>query len=84
MAGEDLDYTSVPATRSSHQSNSPSSEQNTDRPYLGVKFECCQVYQRVYMNRSGDAYSGRCPRCGKQVQFRVGPGGTNQRFFTAR
>jgi hypothetical protein len=51
--------------------------------FLGVHFMCCDVYARVYPNREQTAYEGRCPRCGKQVEFRIGAGGTDARFFQA-
>ncbi len=54
------------------------------RPYLSILFACCHVYQRVYRDAAGQYYVGRCPRCGRQIQFRVGQGGTSQRFFVAR
>lgn len=54
---------------------------NASRPYLSVRFDCCKVYLRIYRNADGKRYSGRCPRCGKQVNFLVGEGGTNARFF---
>ena len=53
------------------------------RPYLGVNFACCGVYQRVYADPSGAAYSGRCPRCLKPVRFAVSSGGPLARFFRA-
>ena len=53
------------------------------RKFVGVHFKCCNVYQRVYINRKGDGYSGGCPRCGKQVKFLIGSGGTESRFFEA-
>ena len=53
------------------------------RPWLGVHFECCGVYARVYRNAEGTAYTGRCPRCTRRLSFRVGRSGTNARFFTA-
>ena len=53
------------------------------RPFLGVKFECCGVYARVYKTRDGDAYEGRCPKCVRPIRFEVGEGGTASRFFSA-
>lgn len=53
------------------------------RPWLAILWRCCSVYSRVYRNARGDAYEGRCPRCGKRVRARVGPGGSSSRFFEA-
>ena len=53
------------------------------RKFLGVHYQCCNVYARAYINRENNAYKGMCPRCGKQVAFRVGKGGTSSRFFKA-
>jgi len=54
-----------------------------DRPYLGITFECCQIYSRIYINRDGTAYEGRCPRCMKPLKIEIGEGGTDCRFFRA-
>lgn len=51
--------------------------------FLGVTFDCCRVYARIYPNRAGDAYKGRCPKCGGAVRVLIGPGGSSSRFFTA-
>ena len=53
------------------------------RPWVGVRFDCCGVYTRVYRNAEGTAYEGRCPRCLGPIRLRVGPGGTSSRFFMA-
>jgi len=54
------------------------------RPYLGILFECCGVYARVYRQPHEMIYRGRCPKCLRLVQVRVGPDGTPARFFRAR
>lgn len=51
------------------------------RPFLRVLFRCCNVYQRVYRDPTTPTYNGRCPKCGGIIRFRVGEGGTDQRFF---
>ena len=55
----------------------------TGRPWVGIRFECCNVYTRVYRNPEGTAYLGYCPRCLKKVRLAVGPGGISARFFKA-
>ena len=52
-----------------------------DRPFLSVLFNCCKVYQRIYRDADGRHYHGRCPKCGVQVKFVVGEGGTDSRSF---
>lgn len=53
------------------------------RPHIGITFKCCNVYTRIYINRAGTAYVGYCPKCTAKVEVKVGPGGTDARFFTA-
>lgn len=52
--------------------------------FLGIHFECCDIYSRVYPNKKRTAYLGYCPRCARQIKLRIGEGGTDARFFTAR
>jgi hypothetical protein len=86
MAGEHLDLTSdVPASRDRTQTALPPAAVHSgdSRRFVGVRFECCSVYTRVYVNREGTAYEGRCPRCARAVRLGIGPDGTDARFFSA-
>ena len=78
MAGEHLDLTDDP--RGSDNASKPAS---SGRRFVGIHFVCCDVYTRVYVNRDETAYEGNCPKCAKRVRLRIGPGGTDTRFFTA-
>lgn len=51
------------------------------RPFIGVHFTCAGQYVRVYRDARGERYLARCPTCGRTVTFRVGTGGTSERFF---
>lgn len=53
------------------------------RPWVGIQFNCCAVYARIYRDTEGTAYYGVCPRCRRPVTLRVGSGGTDSRFFVA-
>lgn len=59
----------------------PRGERPGQRPWIGVRFLCSGAYIRVLRNAEGTAYHAVCPRCGKRVRFRVGQGGTDNRFF---
>lgn len=74
MVGEHLDLTDDAGQPAASASG---------RRFVGVHFACCDVYTRVYINREQTAYEGNCPKCGKRVQLKIGPGGTDSRFFTA-
>ena len=52
-----------------------------ERKYIGIRFNCCGLYVRIYANKEGTAYEGRCPKCAKPVKLKIGEGGTNNRFF---
>ncbi|MGD9688476.1 MAG: hypothetical protein AB7K52_04080 [Phycisphaerales bacterium] len=58
-----------------------SGEPRAGRRYLRLYFRCANQYTRAYLNREGTGYQGRCPSCGKCMNFRIGPGGSKERFF---
>lgn len=76
MAGEHLDICSGETTGRRARKGDGA------RRFLGIRFACCDVYARVYLNRGATAYEGHCPKCSRPVRFRIGPGGFDGRFFT--
>ena len=59
----------------------PKERPGVGRAFLGVHFECCNLYARIYKNRDGSAYEGRCPQCCAPVRVGIGKGGSSKRFF---
>lgn len=59
-------------------------EKKSNINFLGITFDCCNVYARIYKNKEGTAYVGRCPKCMRTVKVPIGKGGTNVRFFRAQ
>lgn len=53
------------------------------KKFLGILFQCCNIYRRIYINKEKNAYEGRCPKCFRQVKIKIGSGGVDNRFFTA-
>ncbi|MBE7707925.1 MAG: hypothetical protein E7Z88_04360 [Cyanobacteria bacterium SIG27] len=58
-------------------------ENENKNKFLGILFECCNVYGRIYKNKEGTFYQGRCPKCMRTIKIKVGDGGTTSRFFKA-
>ena len=54
------------------------------RRFLSVWYRCCNVYGRLYRNKTESAYVGCCPRCGDRVRATIGSDGTNRRMFVAQ
>ena len=76
-----IDVVSSPHVgKSDNQKTGPSS----NRPWVGIHFECCDVYARIYRGADSPAYIGRCPQCGLPITIRVRPDGVNSRILRAR
>ena len=56
---------------------------DSDRVWLGIYYECCLAYSRVYRRRNELSYRGRCPKCGARVSIRVGPQGIAAKMLVA-
>lgn len=76
-----LDLSSSAANADPNAGGNSSPSPASQRPFISVQFDCCNVYLRIYRSADGTAYRGRCPKCGKPVQFAVGQGGTDSRVF---
>ncbi len=79
MNSPNFDASSDPFDRSEETISSGSER----RPFLGIRFECCRTYARIYRNESQDAYVGNCPECRARVTVPIGGGGSSSRFFSA-
>lgn len=62
----------------------PHSAAAADRPWIGIHFECCGTYRRVYRSPEDREYIGHCPKCARKVTLKVGPDGVASRVFIAR
>ncbi len=51
------------------------------RDFIGILFDCCHVYARIYINSAGTAFEGHCP-CGmKRVVIPISEDGSSDRFL---
>jgi hypothetical protein len=81
-----IDLSSDPPQPPKPVENNPPPEepvQKEQRKFIGVRFNCCGIYVRIYVNKEGTAYEGRCPKCYRPVKFKIGTGGTDSRIFEA-
>lgn len=83
MNSDPRDYKLDISSLSKIEHGSASTAPQVNRPFLSVLFDCCKVYQRVYRLPTAQAYRGRCPKCGREVNFPIGEGGCSSRFFRA-
>lgn len=60
----------------------PEERGKRDRKFIGVEFECCHVYSRIYYNETQNMYLGCCPLCRRRVRVKVDADkGIDARFF---
>jgi len=62
----------------------PEEKDKKQSNYLGIMFNCCNIYGRIYKNKDKTAYVGHCPKCMRPIRVKIGEGGTSTRFFNAQ
>jgi hypothetical protein len=77
-----LNYGIKQSIKSKQSMNSSSTEKKAgSKKFLGIHFLGCNTYARLYPNREGTHFQGRCPRCGLTMKVRIAPYGSDDRFF---
>ena len=69
------------------EDNNNEQQKQEKRKFLGIWFECCHVYGRLYKNKEGTKYIGRCPKCLRSIQVNINSESekaTDRRFFRGR
>jgi hypothetical protein len=51
------------------------------KPFLGIRFTCCNAYARIYLTHDGKAFAGHCPKCLRHIRIAVGKEGSKSRFW---
>ena len=54
------------------------------KPFIGIKFDCCNVYNRIFVNKGKTAYEGRCQKCLQKISVKIRKDGVSTRFFSAQ
>ncbi len=58
-----------------------STSKKVKRPFVGIIFDCCRVYQRIYLNKDRTAFVGFCPKCARKIELKISSDGVDDRFF---
>ncbi|MCP4725616.1 MAG: hypothetical protein GY863_11295 [bacterium] len=61
-----------------------SNNSKEQKPFIGIHFKCCNVYNRIYMNNKKDAFVGWCPKCAKRVHIGISPDGVDSKYFEVK
>lgn len=78
---DSVELSGADASRGSGVGPEGSAGQGAGRPFLRLWFRCANQYGRAYLNPDGTGYTGRCAKCAQSMRFKIGPGGTSERFF---
>jgi len=63
----------------------PGKQPERGKSFLGILFECCHVYSRVYRKEDEMKYEGRCPKCLRTLTVKIDPvDGIEGRFLRAK
>ena len=83
MGGEKDYFVEIDGIREAAAADDDPPITQSRRKWIGVTFDCCSAYTRIYRNRKGTAYQGHCPRGSRSVRVGIGPGGPVARFSIA-
>ncbi|MCB9852885.1 MAG: hypothetical protein H6819_07295 [Phycisphaerales bacterium] len=81
LVGRHLDVTDLDGDPA--DAHEAPSANGVHRVWVGVYYECCAAYSRVYRRADEMCYRGRCPECGAAVSIQVGPKGIRARMLIA-
>jgi len=52
-----------------------------ENKFIGILFECCNIYRRIYMNKEKNAYEGKCPNAMERLRWRLDQAERRHVFF---
>lgn len=82
--GRWFDASSDPVAKQPDKTSGDASQLDRPRrPFIGIQFQCCRTYARIYRNAEMTAYVGNCPRCAGRIEVPIRHGGGSARFFSA-
>ncbi len=73
----------MPTPEPNNSNDGAAAKGTPPRSFLMIWFRCCNAYGRLTKTADGTAYKGRCPKCGRSAQAKVGEGGSDRRMFEA-
>lgn len=82
---EPRDIVDIAGLRNPQAPPAPATEGGQAAPpsFLMIWYRCCHAYGRLYRDKDGTRYHGRCPKCLASCEVPIGEGGSSRRMFEA-